>query len=223
MPIGEQVKTGYSDFDQKQVEVFYGEEGPGPLPAGIHAKARRPEARPAARGRRLARFLAAALNSSYEQLPVTEPIREGVSRNRAIPSKTSRGGGKHHRLADGQPTLRQIHRACRAPLRFPSKPPLFFASKSNLESDPHVLGHVVENLLMASLRRSCSGTSRHSFRLAGLPRACAALSGATGKAAIAKHVEHHVHVVDRQFPAFIAAARLLPKHIEIESQPVPRQ
>jgi hypothetical protein len=30
-PIGEQVKTAYSDFDKKPVEVFYGEEGPGRL------------------------------------------------------------------------------------------------------------------------------------------------------------------------------------------------
>jgi hypothetical protein len=30
-PIGEQVKTGFSDFDGKPVEVFYGAEGPGPL------------------------------------------------------------------------------------------------------------------------------------------------------------------------------------------------
>ena len=30
-PIGEQVKTAYSDFDKKQVEVFYGEDGPGRL------------------------------------------------------------------------------------------------------------------------------------------------------------------------------------------------
>jgi hypothetical protein len=30
-PIGEQFKTGYSDFDKKPVEVFYGEEGPGRL------------------------------------------------------------------------------------------------------------------------------------------------------------------------------------------------
>jgi hypothetical protein len=30
-PIGEQVKTAYSDFDKKQVEVFYGEAGPGRL------------------------------------------------------------------------------------------------------------------------------------------------------------------------------------------------
>ena len=62
-PIGEQVKTAYSDFDKKQVEVFYGEEGPGrlyqreymlknvePKPAPLHLR------------RRLARFLAAALD-----------------------------------------------------------------------------------------------------------------------------------------------------------------
>jgi hypothetical protein len=30
-PVGEQVKTAYSDFDKKQVEVFYGEAGPGRL------------------------------------------------------------------------------------------------------------------------------------------------------------------------------------------------
>ena len=30
-PSGEQVKTAYSDFDKKQVEVFYGEEGPSRL------------------------------------------------------------------------------------------------------------------------------------------------------------------------------------------------
>jgi hypothetical protein len=30
-PTGEPVKTGYSDFDNKQVEVYYGAEGPGPL------------------------------------------------------------------------------------------------------------------------------------------------------------------------------------------------
>ena len=30
-PIGEQVKTGFSDFDGKPVEVFYGKDGPGPL------------------------------------------------------------------------------------------------------------------------------------------------------------------------------------------------
>ena len=30
-PIGEQVKTGFSDFENKPVEVFYGEEGPGRL------------------------------------------------------------------------------------------------------------------------------------------------------------------------------------------------
>jgi hypothetical protein len=30
-PIGEQVKTGFSDFDGKPVQVFYGKDGPGPL------------------------------------------------------------------------------------------------------------------------------------------------------------------------------------------------
>ena len=48
--IGEQVKTGFSDFDGKPVEVFYGKDGPGPLyqreqmlenvepkPASLHA------------------------------------------------------------------------------------------------------------------------------------------------------------------------------------------
>jgi hypothetical protein len=30
-PTSEPVKTGYSDFDNKQVEVYYGAEGPGPL------------------------------------------------------------------------------------------------------------------------------------------------------------------------------------------------
>jgi hypothetical protein len=30
-PIGEQVKTAYSDFDKRRVEVFYGDEGPGRL------------------------------------------------------------------------------------------------------------------------------------------------------------------------------------------------
>ena len=30
-PVGEPPKTAYSDFDRKQVEVFYGTEGPGPL------------------------------------------------------------------------------------------------------------------------------------------------------------------------------------------------
>lgn len=30
-PVGEQVKTGFSDFDGKPVEVFYGNDGPGPL------------------------------------------------------------------------------------------------------------------------------------------------------------------------------------------------
>ena len=31
MPIGKAAKTGFSDFDHKQVEVYYGTEGPGPL------------------------------------------------------------------------------------------------------------------------------------------------------------------------------------------------
>jgi hypothetical protein len=30
-PVGEQVKTGFSDFDGKPVDVFYGAQGPGPL------------------------------------------------------------------------------------------------------------------------------------------------------------------------------------------------
>ena len=30
-PIGNVARTGFSDFDGKQVEVFYGVEGPGPL------------------------------------------------------------------------------------------------------------------------------------------------------------------------------------------------
>ena len=30
-PVGEQVTTGFSDFDGKPVEVFYGKDGPGPL------------------------------------------------------------------------------------------------------------------------------------------------------------------------------------------------
>ena len=30
-PVGEQAKTGFSDFDKKPVEVFYGNDGPGPL------------------------------------------------------------------------------------------------------------------------------------------------------------------------------------------------
>jgi hypothetical protein len=30
-PLGEEHATGYSDYDHKQVPVFYGWEGPGPL------------------------------------------------------------------------------------------------------------------------------------------------------------------------------------------------
>lgn len=30
-PLGNDYETGYSDFDQRQVPIFYGEEGPGPL------------------------------------------------------------------------------------------------------------------------------------------------------------------------------------------------
>jgi hypothetical protein len=30
-PVGEQVKTGFSDFDGKPVEIFYGKDGPSPL------------------------------------------------------------------------------------------------------------------------------------------------------------------------------------------------
>ena len=30
-PVGNEETTGYSDFDQKPVPVFYGEDGPGPL------------------------------------------------------------------------------------------------------------------------------------------------------------------------------------------------
>ena len=30
-PLGEEDKTGWSDFDERQVPVFYGKEGPGPL------------------------------------------------------------------------------------------------------------------------------------------------------------------------------------------------
>ncbi|MHB8862442.1 MAG: hypothetical protein ACYC6N_08560 [Pirellulaceae bacterium] len=31
VPVGEQVRTGFSDFDGKPVEIYYGTEGPGPL------------------------------------------------------------------------------------------------------------------------------------------------------------------------------------------------
>ncbi len=31
LAVGEPAKTGYSDFDSRRVEVFYGKEGPGPL------------------------------------------------------------------------------------------------------------------------------------------------------------------------------------------------
>ena len=30
-PLGASAKTGFSDFDGKQVDIFYGTEGPGPL------------------------------------------------------------------------------------------------------------------------------------------------------------------------------------------------
>ena len=30
-PLGNNVKTAYSDFDKTDREVFYGEDGPGPL------------------------------------------------------------------------------------------------------------------------------------------------------------------------------------------------
>jgi len=30
-PIGNDDPTGYSDYDHRQVPIFYGEEGPGPL------------------------------------------------------------------------------------------------------------------------------------------------------------------------------------------------
>lgn len=42
-PVGRMPKTGYSDFDKKQVEVFYGNEGPGPL---YRREAMRKEAAP---------------------------------------------------------------------------------------------------------------------------------------------------------------------------------
>jgi len=30
-PLHNEYATGYSDFDEKQVPVFYGKDGPGPL------------------------------------------------------------------------------------------------------------------------------------------------------------------------------------------------
>jgi hypothetical protein len=30
-PVGDIAKTGFSDFDNKPVEIYYGTEGPGPL------------------------------------------------------------------------------------------------------------------------------------------------------------------------------------------------
>jgi len=30
-PVGDSAKTGYSEYDQREVEVFYGEDGPGRL------------------------------------------------------------------------------------------------------------------------------------------------------------------------------------------------
>ena len=30
-PLGPQYKTGYSDFDEREVPIFYGKEGPGPI------------------------------------------------------------------------------------------------------------------------------------------------------------------------------------------------
>jgi hypothetical protein len=30
-PAGQQARTGFSDFDNKPVELFYGKDGPGPL------------------------------------------------------------------------------------------------------------------------------------------------------------------------------------------------
>ncbi|MGD0783168.1 MAG: hypothetical protein ABSA30_09970, partial [Candidatus Aminicenantales bacterium] len=30
-PLGDEDKTGWSDFDERQVPIFYGKDGPGPL------------------------------------------------------------------------------------------------------------------------------------------------------------------------------------------------
>ena len=65
-PVGEGVKaaTGYSDFNRKEVEIFYGEPGPGRLYQRERCSPRRPAACAAAPGRRKLRFLVAALRST---------------------------------------------------------------------------------------------------------------------------------------------------------------
>ena len=59
-PVGEPVTTGFSDFDGKPVEVFYGRWSGTALPAGVHAGKRRANADALAPGRRFAGFLALA-------------------------------------------------------------------------------------------------------------------------------------------------------------------
>ena len=43
------------------------------------------------------------------------------------------------------------------------------------------------------------------------------------KSTIAKNVKHHIDVLQRQVPALIKSVGFLRQHIEIKSQPVPRQ
>ena len=68
-------KTGFSDFDKKPVEVFYGTERPGPaLPAGIHVGESRTKARAASHGRRLAGFLVFAVIHRLEKVGVSSQV-----------------------------------------------------------------------------------------------------------------------------------------------------
>ena len=62
---------------------------------------------------------------------------------------------------------------------------------------------------------------RHSFRLARDSESLSRLVEFHGKAAIAEHVEHHVHVVEHQFLALLVAVGLLRKDVEIEPHAVP--
>jgi len=118
----------------------------------------------------------------------------------------------------------QINRTRIPPARYPFELADTLAHESDPKGRGHVLRHVLAYFFMAPLSpKHRSQHPGHSWWLSGESPGLGSLVERHRKSAVAKHVKHHVHVVQSQFLADLVQPGFFGKYVPVKPQTVPCQ
>jgi hypothetical protein len=104
----------------------------------------------------------------------------------------------------------------------PAQTATFFAHRRKLQRHPSIVGHILKDFTSLSLGPEFRDNYAAYSSFLGWQAHCSRSAGkAYAEPPLAQKMEHHVHVVKGQPPAFGKHSRFLSQYIEVEPGPVP--